>query len=124
MNLPRCSRVPPVELRNEFWGKHLCGGLPRVCFTTKALPLDEVLKLSMVHLAVEHFFDFPLLFSFLNDWCRWQNDMTAFNGVLQSSGDLHSIEGEVESLHGAWKAELIGIRADLLVNGEGTKVAV
>jgi hypothetical protein len=113
-----------VELHNEFWGKHLCGRLPRVCFMTKALPLDEVLKLSTVYLAVEHFFDFPLLFSLLNDWCRWRNDMTAFNGVFQSSGELHNIEDGMELLHGVWKAESIGIQADLLVDGEGTKAAV
>jgi hypothetical protein len=113
-----------VELCNKFWGEHLHGGLPRVCFMTKTLPLDEVLKLSSMHLAIKHFFEFPLLFSFLNDWCRQRNDMTAFNGVLWCSGELHSIEDGVESLHGAWKAELIGIWADLLVNGEGTKAAV
>jgi hypothetical protein len=50
--------------------------------------------------------------------------VTAFNGVLQSSSELHNIEDGVELLHGVWKAESIGIWADLLVNGEGTKVAV
>jgi hypothetical protein len=50
--------------------------------------------------------------------------MMAFNGVLRSSSELHSIEDRVEPLHGVWKAESIGIRADLLVDGEGTKAAV
>jgi hypothetical protein len=74
-NLPWCPRIPPVELHNKFWGKHLCGRLPRVCFVTKTLSLDEILKLSLVHPAIEHFFHFPLLFSFLNHWYRWQNDV-------------------------------------------------
>jgi hypothetical protein len=123
-NLPRCSRVPLVELHNKFWGKHLCGGLPRVCFMTETLPLDEVLKSLVVRPAVNHFFDFPLLFSLLHDWCRQWNDVVAFNGVLWSSSELHNIEDRVELLHGVWKAELIGIWADLLVNSEGTKAVV
>ena len=69
-----CIKLSPVDISGSSWVsamevyhkvrcRNFRGELPEVVFVAISLPLDKVLELSLMPVAVEDLFYFPFLFS-------------------------------------------------------------
>ena len=77
-------RVFLAEVRHKRGCMDILGGLPRVMFTSKSLPMYQEFELSAEHATVEYFPDFPLFISFDKDRKGWGLSATSRDRIRGS----------------------------------------
>jgi len=86
LDVPWCSRVPFVVSYHTFWGLHIGGVLPRVVLMAKPFPLDKILELLAVPMAVQQLFYFPLFLSIYNNQWWWWVCSMSWDWIFQGGG--------------------------------------
>jgi hypothetical protein len=69
-------------------------------FDAEVLPLDEVPKFSVHHLAVQDFFDYPFFLA-IDDFGEWRGNYTsASDRVIRSRCQFDNVEHRMNATHG------------------------
>ena len=97
------SRVFAIELRCEFWCGDFGSRLLVIVFTAISFLLNEILKYSLVPMAVEYLLYFPLCFS-VDDYGQWVVFcFPSYDQVVQSWSKLYYVEHWIELLYLVWQ---------------------
>ena len=111
-----------IEVANELVSVYIVRILPTVLLCAIALPFHLELYLTTSQPAIQYLFHHILFATANNDKWRRRLSVTPWNRVESGRGEFDDVENRVEAAHGSREMKTVGVRANRMIDNEGTKV--